>query len=252
MSWFNRKKHKLDNTSLKYGIGLVTYTDPKGMISEQFKTIRTNIQFSSVDKKLKSLLFTSSAPSEGKSTISNNVAVTWADQGSKVILMDADLRRPTVHKTFGVSNRRGLSSYLLGNATLDEIIQPTVVDGLFVITSGPVPPNPAELLGSARTRDLLIRLVDKFDLLILDAPPVNTVTDAQVLAAQVDGTILVVPQGIADKAGVMHAKEALQTVKANILGAIMNRVTEQKSGGYYGGSYYGGYYGGYYGADDKK
>ena len=108
MAWFKRKKHKLDNTSLKYGIGLVTYTDPKGMISEQFKTIRTNIQFSSVDKKLKSLLFTSSDPSEGKSTISNNVAVTWADQGSKVILMDADLRRPTVHKTFGVSNRRGL------------------------------------------------------------------------------------------------------------------------------------------------
>jgi len=249
---FSHKKHKIDNTSLKYGIGLVTYTDPKGMISEQFKTVRTNIQFSSVDKKLKSLLFTSSDPSEGKSTISNNMAVTWADQGSKVILVDADLRRPTVHKTFSVSNRKGLSNYLLGNATLEEIVQETVVDGLYVITSGPVPPNPAELLGSMRTQDLLVRLMDKFDLLILDAPPVNTVTDAQVLAARVEGTILVVPQGIADKAGVLHAKEALKTVNANILGAIMNRVTEQKSGGYYGGSYYGGYYGGYYGADKHK
>jgi capsular exopolysaccharide family len=252
LNLFGRRKRKIDNTSLKYGIGLVTYTDPKGMISEQFKTIRTNIQFSSIDKKFKSLLFTSSDPSEGKSTVSNNVAVTWADQGSKVILIDADLRRPTVHKTFGVSNRRGLSNYLLGNATLEEIVQPTVVDGLYVITSGPVPPNPAELLGSLRTKDLLVRLTDKFDLVVLDAPPVNTVTDAQVLAARVDGTVLVVPQGIADKAGVMHAKEALETVNANILGAIMNRVTEQKSGGYYGGSYYGGYYGGYYGVEDKK
>lgn len=246
-----KQKQKLDNTSLKYGVGLVTYTDPKGQVSEQFKTVRTNIQFSSIDKKLNSIMFTSSDPSEGKSTVSNNVAVTYADQGSRVVLVDADLRRPTVHKTFGVSNRKGLSSYLLGNATLEEIVQPTVVDNLFVITSGPVPPNPSELLGSMRTQDLMVRLTDKYDLMILDAPPVNTVTDAQVLAARVDGTILVVPQGIADKAGVKHAKEALETVNANILGAIMNRVTEQKSGGYYGGSYYGGYYGGYYGTEEK-
>lgn len=242
MPLFNRKK-KLDDTSLKYGVGLVAYTDPSGMIAEQFKTIRTNIQFSAVNNALKSVLFTSSEPSEGKSTVSNNMAVTWADQGMRVVLIDSDLRRPTVHKTFDVSNRLGLTNYLSGNASLEEVIQPTMVSNLYIITSGPIPPNPAELLGGDRVDSLIRDLNDKYDLLILDAPPVNTVTDAQLLAAKADGTILVVPQGIADKNGVRRAKQLLETVHANILGAIMNRVTAQKSEGYYGGSYYGGYYG---------
>lgn len=252
MAWFKRNKKKLDDTSLKYGVGLVSYTDPTGMIAEQFKTIRTNIQFSSVDKRLQSILFTSSEPSEGKSTVSNNMAVTWADQGTKVVLVDADLRRPTVHRSFDVSNRRGLTNYLSNNAELTEVIHETMVENLSVITSGPIPPNPAELLGSKRIENLLRELTDKFDLVIVDAPPVNTVTDAQLLASQVDGTVLVVPQGIADKNGVRRAKQLLETVHANILGAVMNRVTAQKSAGYYGGSYYGGSYGGYYGTDDKN
>lgn len=251
MVWFKRKSKKLDNSSLKYGVGLVTYSDPTGMISEQFKTIRTNIQFSSVDKKLQSIMFTSSAPAEGKSTVSNNVAVTWADQGAHVILVDADLRRPTVHRTFDVSNRLGLSNYLSGNVELAEVIQPTVVANLSVITSGPIPPNPSKLLNSSRTKTLLEKLNSQSDLIVLDAPPVNTVTDAQILATRIDGTILVVPQGIAEKVGVRHAKQALETVHANILGAVMNRVTAEKSGGYYGG-YYGGDYGGYYGTDKKN
>lgn len=250
MSIFKSKRKKLDNYSLKHGVGLITYDDPSGIVSEQFKTIRTNIQFSSVDKKLKSILFTSSAPSEGKSTVSNNVAVTWAKQGDKVVLIDADLRRPTLHKTFNVNNEVGLSNYLLGNANFTEIIKPTMVHNLYVITSGPVPPNPSELLGSMRTQDLLTRLSDSFDLLILDAPPANSVTDAQVLATKVDGVVLVVPQGIAEKAGVAHAKQALDTVHAHILGVVMNRVIRDSSQGYYGG-YNGGYYGGYYGAKKK-
>ncbi|WP_203641084.1 CpsD/CapB family tyrosine-protein kinase [Levilactobacillus andaensis] len=252
MAWFKRNKNKLDDTSLKYGVGLVTYTEPTGMISEQFKTIRTNIEFSSVDKKLNSILFTSSEPSEGKSTVSNNMAVTWADQGTRVILVDADLRRPTVHRTFDSSNRNGLTTYLSGNIDLESVIQQTMVQNLSVITSGPVPPNPSELLGSERMSTLLAELIEKFDLVIVDAPPVNTVTDAQLLATRVDGTVLVVPQGIADKNGVRRAKQLLETVHANILGAVMNRVTASKSTGYYGGNYYGGNYGGYYGTDDKK
>lgn len=251
MSWLKRRKQRLDNTSLKYGVGLVTYTDPTGQIAEQFKTVRTNIQFSSVDRDLHSVLFTSSEPSEGKSTVSNNMAVTWADQGSKVVLVDADMRRPTIHKSFNVSNRAGLTNYLSGHLTLDDIIQPTIVENLSVITSGPVPPNPAELLDSERFKTLMRQLQAEYDLVVLDSPPVNTVTDSQLLAAQVDGTILVVPQGIADKNGVRRAKQLLETVHANILGAIMNRVTATKSEGYYGGSYYGGYYGGYYGTDKK-
>jgi len=251
MSWLKRRKQRLDDTSLKYGVGLVTYTDPTGQIAEQFKTVRTNIQFSSVDKDLHSVLFTSSEPSEGKSTVSNNMAVTWADQGTKVVLVDADMRRPTVHKSFNVSNRAGLTNYLSGTMELADVVQKTIVDNLSVVTSGPVPPNPAELLDSERFKVFMRQLAAEYDLIVLDSPPVNTVTDSQLLAAQVDGTILVVPQGIADKNGVRRAKMLLETVHANILGAIMNRVTATKSDGYYGGNYYGGYYGGYYGTDDK-
>ncbi|WP_201308370.1 CpsD/CapB family tyrosine-protein kinase [Companilactobacillus farciminis] len=251
MKLFKGKRKKLDNYSLKHGVGLISYDDPTSTVSEQFKTIRTNIQFSSVDKKLKSILFTSSAPSEGKSTVSNNVAVTWAKQGDKVILIDADLRRPTMHKTFNLSNKFGLSNYLLGNAELEDVVQKTMVDNLYVITSGPIPPNPSELLGSMRTKDLLVRLADKFDLLILDAPPANSVTDAQVLSTKVDGVVLVVPQGIAEKSGVAHAQQALETVHANILGFVMNRVIRESTGYYGGYGYYGGHYGGYYGADKK-
>lgn len=243
MSLFKKKTAKLDNYSLKHGVDLITYDDPTSTISEQFNTIRTNIQFSSVDKKLNSILFTSSAPSEGKSTVSNNVAVTWAKQGETVVLVDADFRRPTIHKTFNVSNRIGLSSYLLGNASFEDVIQPTMIKDLYVITSGPIPPNPSELLGSMRTKDLITRLEDKFGLLIMDTPPANSVTDAQILATKVDGVVMVVPQGIAEKAGVAHAKQLLDTVHANILGVIMNRVTKEKSQGYYGG---------YYGAEKEK
>lgn len=236
-----RAKNKLDNSSQKFGVGLVTYTDPTGMIAEQFRTIRTNIQFSSIDKKIKSLVFTSSAPSEGKSTVSNNLAVTCANQGSKTLLIDADLRRPTIHQTFSLDNREGLSNYLLGNATPDDVIRATAINDLYVITSGPIPPNPAEILGSSKMQKFIKVLSEQFDLLIFDAPPVNTVTDTQVLATQVDGVILVVPQGIAQKSGVQHAKEMLEMVHANILGTVMNRVTERNSSSYYG-IYYDGYY----------
>lgn len=239
---FKKKSKKLDDYSLTHGVGLITYDDPSSMVSEQFNTIRTNIQFSSVDKELHSILFTSSSPSEGKSTVSNNVAVSWAKQGKKVVLIDADLRRPTIHKTFNVLNKAGLSNFLLGNADIDKIVQETMVENLSVITSGPTPPNPSELLGSKKIKDFFEQLDEDFDLLIFDAPPVNSVTDAQILATKVDGVILVVPQRLADKAGVMHAKKALNTVHANILGAIMNRMSKDKMEGYYGGQY-GGYYG---------
>ncbi|WP_334329716.1 CpsD/CapB family tyrosine-protein kinase [Companilactobacillus sp. HBUAS59699] len=235
---FGIKKNKLDSTSQKHGVNLITYNHPQDAVAEQFRTVRTNIQFTAVDKQIKSIVFTSSAPSEGKSTVSNNFAVTCADQGSKVVLIDSDLRRPTIHKTFGIDNRIGLSNYLLGTAKVDEILQPALVRNLSIIPSGPIPPNPSELLGSNRLKQLLKELEERFDILILDAPPVNTVTDTQVLASVVDGVVMVVPQGIAIKAGVRHAKESLELVHAHIIGAIMNRVTVQKSV-YYGGEYYG-------------
>ncbi|AEV95491.1 CpsD/CapB family tyrosine-protein kinase [Pediococcus claussenii] len=241
MSIFNRKR-KLDDESLKNGVGLIAYTEPASVIAEQFRTIRTNIKFSAIDQKLKTIVFTSSAPSEGKSTVSNNVAVTWAVQGRKILLVDADLRRPTVHRTFSQNNAKGLSTLLSGNVDMDTAIHETPIKDLSIMTSGPIPPNPSELLGSERMGEIMKSLSEKFDVVIIDAPPVNTVTDAQVLAARADGTILVVPQGYADKAGVRHAKQLLDVVHAKILGAIMNRVTAEKSTGYYGGNY-GGYYG---------
>lgn len=232
---FNKRK-KLNDFSQKYDVNLITYTDPRNSVAEQFRTIRTNIQFTAVDKKIKSIVFTSSAPSEGKSTVSNNFAITCADQGNKVILLDTDLRRPTIHKTFGLKNNLGLSNYLSGNAKLNEIIQSSSIQNLYVVTSGPIPPNPAELIGSDRLKHLLQELGKEFDLLILDSPPVNTVTDTQILATVTDGVVMVVPQGIATKLDVRHAKESLELVHANIIGAIMNRVTVQKTG-YYGMNY---------------
>ncbi|AYE38977.1 polysaccharide biosynthesis tyrosine autokinase [Companilactobacillus zhachilii] len=240
LNLFKKSAKKLDDYSLKHGVGLVAYDDPSSVISEQFNTIRTNIQFSSIDKELHSILFTSSAPSEGKSTVSNNVAVSWAKQDKRVILIDADLRRPTIHKTFNVSNKSGLSNFLLGTASLEEVIQPTMIENLFVITSGPTAPNPSELLSSKKIQKLFQILTTKYDFMILDAPPVNSVTDAQILATKVDGVILVVPQKIADKTGVTHAKKALEIVHANVLGAVMNRMAKDKMKGYYGGQY-GGY-----------
>lgn len=246
-----RKKRKVDNESLKHGVSLVSVTDPSSVVAEQFRTIRTNIQFSAVDKKIQSLVVTSAEPSEGKSTVSSNLAVVWAKQNEKVLLIDADLRRPIAHRTFNLLNAAGLSSYLSNNAVYEEIIQETEVPNLSVISSGPVPPNPAELLNSRHINTLIERLEDEYDIIIFDAPPINTVTDAQLLASKADGVILVVPQGIAEKGSVTHAVEQLNKVHAKVLGTVMNRFKADKAPGYYGG-YYGGNYGGYYGVDDKK
>ncbi|MDN5575990.1 MAG: CpsD/CapB family tyrosine-protein kinase, partial [Pediococcus sp.] len=233
-----RKKRKVDNESLKHGVSLVSVTDPSSVVAEQFRTIRTNIQFSAVDKKIQSLVVTSAEPSEGKSTVSSNLAVVWAKQNEKVLLIDADLRRPTAHRTFNLLNAAGLSSYLSNNAVYEEIIQETEVPNLSVISSGPVPPNPAELLNSRHINTLIERLEDEYDIIIFDAPPINTVTDAQLLANKADGVILVVPQGIAEKGGVTHAVEQLNKVHAKVLGTVMNRFKADKAPGYYGG-YYG-------------
>lgn len=246
-----RKKCKVDNESLKHGVSLVSVTDPSSVVAEQFRTIRTNIQFSAVDKKIQSLVVTSAEPSEGKSTVSSNLAVVWAKQNEKVLLIDADLRRPIAHRTFNLLNAAGLSSYLSNNAVYEEIIQETEVPNLSVISSGPVPPNPAELLNSRHINTLIERLEDEYDIIIFDVPPINTVTDAQLLANKADGVILVVPQGIAEKGSVTHAVEQLNKVHAKVLGTVMNRFKADKAPGYYGG-YYGGNYGGYYGVDDKK
>jgi len=215
---------------------LITNLNPKSPISEQYRTIRTNIQFSSVDEELRSILFTSSGPGEGKSMTTANIAVTYAQQGKKVLLIDADLRKPTVHYTFRLDNLKGLSNVLVGDVLLEEAIHTTSIDHLDVISSGPIPPNPSELLGSRKMRAILERAKEQYDLVIFDTPPVLAVTDAQIMADFVDGAMLVVRSKVTELDAATKAVEALKPAKARLLGTVLNDREKKGSNYYY---YYG-------------
>ena len=230
---FKNKKQSRQTVARK----LVTQVNPKSVVSEQFRTLRTNINFSMPDYDLKSILFTSATPGEGKSTASANVAVVFAQEGKKVLLIDADMRKPTTHYTFSRMNATGLSNLLTRQWEIEDIIQHTDVEGLDLITSGPIPPNPAELL-SSKTMDALIeKLKEKYDMLIFDAPPVLSVTDAQILSNKTEGTILVLNAGMTEKDSILKAKDALLSSQANILGTVLNNFVLQKDHYYY--QYYG-------------
>ncbi|RFU62728.1 CpsD/CapB family tyrosine-protein kinase [Bacillus sp. V59.32b] len=212
---------------------LITKLNPKSPISEQYRTIRTNIQFSSVDKDIRSILVTSTAPAEGKSTTVTNLAVVFAQQGKKVLLVDADLRKPTVHFTFNLTNTFGLTNVLAKQASLKDTMVPTDEENLYVLVSGPVPPNPAELLGSKAMDDLIENILQEFDIVLFDSPPVLAVTDAQVLATRCDGTIFVVSSGKTEIEQAAKAKESLLSVNGTILGAILNNKKVKEDQYYY-------------------
>ncbi|RWZ67205.1 CpsD/CapB family tyrosine-protein kinase [Lacticaseibacillus paracasei] len=244
MTLFNRnKKKRLGTRSLHQGVALITDYDAFGPISEEYRTLRTNISFSKADGVLKTIAVTSDSSSEGKSTVSANLAVTFANQEQKTILVDLDMRKPTVHATFGIQNTSGLVNLLTDpvkdlEMLLTSYCKESGIDNLMILTSGPTPPNPSELLGSKRMETLLVALSKHYDRIILDTPPVISVTDAQIIASRADATILVVPYGIAQKAAVIDAKLLLQKVHANIIGVVLNRVpTTERSGYYYGGYY---------------
>jgi protein-tyrosine kinase len=215
---------------------LITLDDPKSPISEQYRTIRTNIQFSFIDETMRSLMVTSAGPGEGKSTTAANLAVTFAQQGKKVLLIDADLRKPTVHYTFRLNNYIGLTNVLTNSTQLLSACQETQVENLFVLTSGPIPPNPAELLGSKAMEICLQEIYKNFDLVIFDTPPVLAVTDAQILSNKCDGTVLVVASGKTEIEAAVKAKELLLAANAKVLGVVLNQ-KKQKEGQYY--YYYG-------------
>lgn len=212
---------------------LIAKTAPKSPITEQYRTIRTNIQFSAVDTPIRSLMVTSAGPSEGKSTTASNLAVVFAQQGKKVLIVDADLRRPTLHFTFGFTNTIGLTNVLTRQIHINESIRTTDVENLYFMPSGPIPPNPAELLGSATMDQLISDLYEMFDLVIFDVPPVLAVADAQVLGNQVDATILVVSSGLTEREGAIKAKEILEQAKSKLLGAVLNNKEEDRSTHYY-------------------
>jgi capsular exopolysaccharide synthesis family protein len=229
----NKKmKKQMVNTKRK----LITKTDPKSPISEQYKTIRTNINFSSVDQKMRSVMITSTGPGEGKSTTSANMAVVFAQEGKKVLLVDADLRKPTAHYTFNVNNTFGFTSVLTRQKELEDAVNQTNVENLDLLTCGPIPPNPAELLSSKAMSRFLTSVYEEYDMVIFDTPPVLAVTDAQVLANQCDGTILVVSSGTTEVDKATKAKELLDAAKAKLLGVVLNN-REMKDTNYY--YYYG-------------
>ncbi|MEJ8777867.1 CpsD/CapB family tyrosine-protein kinase [Pseudogracilibacillus sp. ICA-222130] len=230
---FKKKRKHMDQKTARQ---LITVASPKSIISEQFRTIRTNLTFSLPDEELKTLFFTSASALEGKSTISANTAVTFAQAGKKVLFVDADMRKPTVHYTFRLPNAAGLSTVLTKQITLEEVIRETDIDNLSVITSGPIPPNPSELLGSKTMTSLLEKLKEDFDLIVFDAPPTLSVTDAQILSNEMDGTVLVIDVGYTEKDSIIKAKELLEQADAKILGVVLNNYTNS-SGEYY--EYYG-------------
>lgn len=227
----NQKKQKTK------AVSLITLADKSSPISEQYRTIRTNIQYAMVDRDLKTLVITSSGPSEGKSTTSANLAIVFANSGKRVLLVDADMRKPTVAKTFSIDNVRGLSTLLGSRETvLHQVVQPSGVDNLFLMTSGPKPPNPSELLDSRRMEELLVELKHQYDLVVFDMPPVVAVTDAQIVSSKSDGTILVVRENVSKRDSLLKAKNLLELVDANILGVVYNGSKNITDQGYYYGS----------------
>ncbi|MFT9486546.1 MAG: CpsD/CapB family tyrosine-protein kinase [Tepidibacillus sp.] len=216
---------------------LITFHDPKNPVAEAFRTIRTNIQFASIDNPLRSIMVTSTGPSEGKSTIIANLAVVMAQSEKKVLLIDADLRKPTVHHTFHIPNRVGLTNLLVGDEEIDQVVQQSELPNLSILTSGPIPPNPAELLSSKKMSRLVEEFVSSYDLVLFDAPPVVAVTDAQILSGYTDGVMLVVNAGKTHREMALKAKQQLEHVQANVIGVILNNKDMKEQGYYY--YYYG-------------
>jgi capsular exopolysaccharide synthesis family protein len=207
---------------------LISIKNSKSQAAEAYRTLRTNIQFSSFDKKVKTIVVTSSQPSEGKSTIVSNLAITTAQSGKKVLLIDCDLRRPMLHKKLDLSNQEGLTSLLAGEKKLEECVNTIIgLPYFYVLTSGPIPPNPAELLGSNKMKNLFEEFKENFDMIFIDTPPVLAVTDAQVLANLCDGVVFVAAYGEADKNSVVRAKELIDKVGAKILGVIINKIPNE-------------------------
>jgi len=229
---------------------LITYEDPKSPISESYRSLRTNVSYAStIDKKIKSILISSSQPGEGKSTTTANLAIAFAQLRKRTLLVDADLRKPVQHNVFGHPRGPGLSDYLIGEvADINTIIFQTKVPNLCILTAGGLPPNPSELLGSDAMSKLIEELEGKYDMVLFDSPPIVAVTDASMISGELDAIALVVKSGQTDQSAVERALDTIKNVKAPLIGAILNGASKESLGGKY--AYYYSYYNYYYHSEE--
>lgn len=233
--FFYRKKKGETTISAEQEKNLILNESAGFHVKEAYKAARTNIMFSIAEKGCKKIAVTSSFSGEGKSTTCLNLAITFAQTGSKVIVIDADLRKPTIHRKLDVENTKGLA-HLLGHFNeIEEVITPTIYENLDVITSGHIPPNPVELLASETMSGILDTLSEKYDYIFIDTPPLNVVTDATVLSKAVSGTVLVVRQGLTHHKDIQDALSKLEFANAKVLGIVLHGIKEKQR------SYYGKY-----------
>jgi capsular exopolysaccharide synthesis family protein len=220
--------------------GQEVYLHPRSNVAEAYRTVRTAIFFGVPDAKSKTLLVTSPSPGDGKTTLASNLAIAIAQSGRRVLLIDADTRKPMIHRIFKLSDEVGLASVLLGKSTAEQAIQQTGMEGLSILPCGPIPPNPSEMLNSQAFMDMVNALCTQYDQLVIDSPPVEPVTDARILAASCDVTVLVLRADKSTRRPSAHARDALLGVGANLLGAVVNDVPRGQGGyAYYNGQ---GYY----------
>ncbi|EPH95892.1 MULTISPECIES: CpsD/CapB family tyrosine-protein kinase [unclassified Enterococcus] len=226
-----KKRRRGKHTS---NIELITMYDKKSPISEQYRKIRTNLQFAvSSDKELKTLTIVSGDPGEGKSTTAANLAVVYAEAGYNVLLIDADMRRPTVAKTFQLLNVDGLSNLLSSDKKIAETIQKTEIDNLSVLVSGTFPPNPAELLNSKKFDSVLEKTKRIYDIILIDVPALFAVADAQIVSSKTDGTVMVVSENNSRKDRTLKAQRLLKQGGVNLVGIVYNNSIQQKENIYY-------------------
>ena len=223
------------------GLNLVTQNDPKNPGAEAYRVIRTGIQFAQAGKELKTIAITSCTPNEGKSMTIANLAIVLTQAGKSVLIMDCDMRNPTVHKNFNLSNKVGLSSCISMGTAVADAVQETGIEGLDTLTAGVIPPNPSELLGSERMQNILQRAKEEYDYVLIDTPPVLPVTDSLVLGRMVDGLILVIDSGEIKVEMAREVKNQLVNAGANILGVVLNKVRSEHHGYGYGYYYYYGH-----------
>lgn len=213
--------------------GLVSFKSPKSMMSETYRVLRTNMGFAGIEQPFKTVLVTSALSMEGKSTTVANLAVVTAQAGNKVILVDCDLRRPCLHTIFQISNDMGFTNCIISEIEPERVARSSRIPNLQVLTSGPIPPNPAEVLNSVRTLNMWTYLKEQYDYVFIDSPPLLSVTDASIIAAQVDASLLVVLSGKTRKEAAIQAKDRLLQANARIIGVVLNKTKPNGQDYYY-------------------